>query len=61
MDSWIALAIFLLGAGAGALVTAIFYSAQIRDVKRLLTANSGENSSTEKQNIRGSEERRKSA
>lgn len=61
MDWWSAVGIFLLGAGTGALVTAIFYSAQICDLKRLLTAHPAENSNAPKQSDEGRDDRRKSA
>jgi len=38
VDTWNALGIFLLGSGAGALLAAIFYSAQIRRLKELARA-----------------------
>jgi len=38
MDHWIALGIFLLGAGAGALTTVALYVKQIRQLKDLLEA-----------------------
>jgi hypothetical protein len=47
MDTWSAIGVFLLGAGAGALLTRIFYSSQIDNLKRLLKAASGDNSRVE--------------
>lgn len=39
--------VFLLGTGAGVLLTAIFYSAQIRSLKKLLNADPGQDSPLE--------------
>jgi hypothetical protein len=39
MDRWIALGIFLLGAGVGALTTIVVYAAQIRHLKDLRQIN----------------------
>jgi hypothetical protein len=36
MDQWITLGIFLLGAGAGSLTSAVLYAAQIRKLKYVL-------------------------
>ena len=47
MDTWSAIGVFLLGAGAGALLTRIFYSSQIDKLKQLLKAASAENSRVE--------------
>ena len=48
VDTWTTLGVFLLGTGAGALLTAIFYSDQIRSLKKLLNANSGQDSRLER-------------
>ena len=44
MDRWIALGIFLLGAGVGALTTVALYAGQIRHLKGLPEAASHDNS-----------------
>jgi hypothetical protein len=49
MNPWIALGIFLLGAGAGALPTVAMYVKQIRELKDLLEAAAHNDSQTEKQ------------
>jgi hypothetical protein len=49
MDLWIALGIFLLGAGFGALTTVALYVKQIRKLKELLEAAHNNNSRTEEQ------------
>lgn len=46
MDRWIALGIFLLGAGVGALTTVALYAGQIRHLKNLPETASHENSQT---------------
>jgi hypothetical protein len=48
VDTWSALVIFLLGSGAGALLTAIFYSEQIRALKQFLNAASAQDARAEK-------------
>lgn len=48
MDLWVALGIFLLGGGVGALTTVALYGKQIRQLKVLLEAEHN-NSRTEKQ------------
>ena len=58
MEPWIALGIFLLGVGAGALTTAALYIEQIRKLKDLLGA-AHNNSQTEEQGHKSN--RRKSA
>lgn len=47
MDRWMALGIFLLGVGAGALTTGALYVEQIRKLKDLLEAAAHNNSQTE--------------
>lgn len=47
MDPWIALGIFLLGAGAGSLASAVLHAEQIRKLKDLLEAAAHMNSQTE--------------
>jgi hypothetical protein len=49
MDPWIALGLFLLGAGAGALTTAMLHAEQICKLKDLLEAVTHNNSQTEEQ------------
>jgi len=49
MDPWIALGIFLLGAGAGALTTAALHIKQIRKLKDLLEAAAHNHSQREEQ------------
>jgi hypothetical protein len=44
MDRWIALGIFLLGAGVGALTTVALYAGQIRHLKGLPDAASHDDS-----------------
>jgi hypothetical protein len=44
MDRWIALGIFLLGAGVGALTTVALYAGQIRHLKELPKAVSHDDS-----------------
>ena len=62
VNTWSALGVFLLGGGAGALLTAAFYSAQIRELKRLIAAPRAENSvAAERQNDQGNDVNRKSA
>jgi hypothetical protein len=51
MDPWIALGIFLLGAGAGSLASAVLHAEQIRDLRDLLAA-ARHNSQTEEQTHR---------
>jgi hypothetical protein len=46
MDRWIALGIFLLGAGVGALTTVGLYAGQIRHLKNLPEAASHDNFQT---------------
>jgi hypothetical protein len=46
MDRWVALGIFLLGAGVGALTTVALYAGQIRHLKNLPEAASHENPQT---------------
>jgi hypothetical protein len=46
MDRWVALGIFLLGAGVGALTTVALYAGQIRHLKNLPEAASHENPHT---------------
>ena len=48
MDPWIALGIFLLGAGGGSLASAVLHAEQIRKLKDLLEA-AAHNSQTEEQ------------
>lgn len=52
MDLWIALGIFLLGAGFGALTTVALYVKQIRQLKELLEA-AHNNSRTEEHSQTG--------
>jgi hypothetical protein len=59
MDRWIALGIFLLGAGVGALTTVALYAGQIHRLKSLPEAAFHDNSQMEEQGDRS--ERRKSA
>ena len=67
MDRWIALGIFLLGTGVGALTTVALYAEQIRHLRSLRAAAfhdgaltvSGDNSSIEEQGDKS--DRRKSA
>jgi len=61
MDSWGALGIFLLGAGAGAVTTALHYSAQIRELRRLLQIKASQNLQTEQRQTAEAREKRKSA
>ena len=49
MDPWIALGIFLLGAGAGTLASSVLHAEQISKLKDLLGAAAHNNSQTEKQ------------
>ena len=49
MDSRIALGIFLLGAGAGSLASAVLHAKQIRKLIDLLEAAAHKNSQTEEQ------------
>ena len=49
MDSRIAFGIFLLGAGAGSLVSALLHAEQIRNLRDLLEAAARRNSQTEEQ------------
>jgi hypothetical protein len=49
--------VFLLGSGAGALVTVVFYSGQIRELRRLISYLPA----TEKQNPLEKNAKRKSA
>jgi hypothetical protein len=44
MDRWIALGIFLLGAGVGALTTVALYAGQIRHLKKVPGTASHDNS-----------------
>ena len=46
MDRWIALGIFLLGAGVGALTTVALYAGQIRHLKKLPETASHDKSQT---------------
>jgi len=39
VDTWFGIGVFLLGAGAGALLTAIVYSAQIRRLRSEMQAS----------------------
>ena len=48
MDPWITLGIFLLGAGAGSLASAVLHAEQIRKLKDVLAA-AHNNSQTEEQ------------
>jgi hypothetical protein len=59
MDPWIAVGIFLLGAGAGALATAALHAEQIRKLKELLEAAADNNPKTDEQVPKS--KRRKSA
>jgi hypothetical protein len=59
MDSWIAVGIFLLGAGAGALATAALHATQIRKLKELLESAGHHNPETKEQVPKS--DRRKSA
>ena len=62
MDRWIALGIFLLGTGVGALTTVALYAEQIRHLKQVREAAyhvSGDNSSIEEQGDKS--DRRKAA
>jgi hypothetical protein len=67
MDRWIALGIFLLGTGVGALTTVALYAEQIRQLRSVRAAAShdgaltvsGDNSPIEEQ--RDKSDRRKSA
>jgi len=61
MDSWSALGIFLLGAGAGAGLTAAHYAAQIRLLRQLLQLRVSQNLQTEQQPTVKADEKRKSA
>jgi uncharacterized integral membrane protein len=45
MTNWTALGIFLLGAGVGALLTAIFYAARIRDLRTTIEEIQGRTAS----------------
>jgi|HubBroStandDraft_6_1064221.scaffolds.fasta_scaffold45053_3 hypothetical protein len=47
MDPWITLGIFLLGAGAGSLASAVLHAEQIRKLKDVLEAAAHNNSRTE--------------
>jgi hypothetical protein len=49
MDRWIALGVFLLGAGAGSLASSILHAGQIRKLKRLLEAAAYNTSQTEEE------------
>jgi hypothetical protein len=46
MNVWVALGFFLLGAGVGALTTAIHYSAQMRDLRLLVQATAASKGAT---------------
>jgi hypothetical protein len=59
VNTWSALGIFLLGTGA--LVTAVIYSAQIRELKALVDALSTEHPETKPQIHEDADEKRKSA
>jgi hypothetical protein len=61
MDVWSAVAIFLLGAGAGALTTAANYSRQIRELRHLLQLNAGQNLRNGQTANTEGDEKRKSA
>jgi hypothetical protein len=47
MDPWITLGIFLLGAGAGSLASAVLHAEQIRKLKDVLEAAAHNHSQTE--------------
>jgi len=49
MDSWMASGYFLLGAGVGALTTALLQARQIRKLKELLEAADHDNPKTKEQ------------
>jgi hypothetical protein len=49
MDPWITLGIFLLGAGAGSLASAVLHAEQIRKLKDELEVAGNNNSQTEEQ------------
>jgi len=59
MGLWIAIGAFLLGSGAGALVTAAFYSSQFRELKRLI--GSGRRNGLPEERPKPEDVRRKSA
>jgi len=61
VNIWSAFGVFLLGTGAGALLTAIFYSAQVNELRRLLSVHPPDNSGGEPQDNPEITERRKSA
>jgi len=61
MHVWSALGIFLLGTGAGAITTAAYYSAQIRELKRLIDSLSARNTQEKEAVQREADEKRKSA
>lgn len=60
MDPWTALGIFIFGAAAGAVTTMIFYSAQMRMLRRLLETLAPKTQTGLPGDV-GSSERRKSA
>jgi hypothetical protein len=57
IDPWIALGVFLLGAGAGSLASAVLHAEQIRNLKKLLEAVPRNSSQTERQ-VQKSDERK---
>jgi hypothetical protein len=61
MHVWSALGIFLLGTGAGAVTTAAYYSAQIRELSRLIASASAQNAQEEDSAETKGDEKRKSA
>jgi hypothetical protein len=61
LGPWVALGIFLLGAGAGALTTFALYVKQIRQLKGLLLKTECSNSPTKEQEQRHEPNGRKSA
>jgi len=52
---------FLLGTGAGAVATAAYYSAQIRELKQLIESASAQNAQEERLQQGKGNEKRKSA
>ena len=56
MDPWIALGVFLLGAGAGSLASAVLHAEQIRNLKELLEVP--RNSSQTERQVQKSDERK---
>jgi len=61
MDAWRSLGVFLLGTGAGAVATAAYYSAQIRELKQLIESASAQNVQEERLKQGKGNEKRKSA